>query len=441
MPDHPPARETGRLESWLTQPAVMAGWCVLAAFGTYACMYGFRKPFTAGTYVDAVTGASYKVWLVTAQVLGYTVSKFLGIRIIAEMRPERRAWVLLGLIGAAELALLAFGLTPAPYNAFWLFLNGLPLGMVFGLVLGFLEGRRLTEAFVAGLCASFILADGVTKSVGAELLRRGVPEPWMPAAAGLVFLLPLIAFVWMLRRIPAPSRADVEARAERAPMHHAERRAFLERHGRGLALIALAYLLITVLRSLRADFAPEIWSGLGVAAAPELFTRSELLVALGVVTATGLGVLVRDNRRAFFIALGMSLGGLLLMLVTLAAHELGRCRPFAFMVLIGLGLYIPYVSVHTTVFERLIAMTRDRGNIGYLMYLVDATGYLGYVAVMIAKNFDIVGGDHLRFFEVASWGGALASIAALGGAWWFFARHDAVRLPAAAPAVAGSSTV
>ena len=423
---------------WLHRPLVLGCWCVVAAFGTYACMYGFRKPFTAGAFLDPVSGHSYKVWLVTAQVLGYTVSKFIGIRVIAEMPPGRRALVLVGLIGAAELALLGFGLTPAPYNAVWLFLNGLPLGMVFGLVLGFLEGRRMTEAFVAGLCASFILADGVTKSVGSGLLGMGVPERWMPFAAGLVFLLPLLGFVWMLRRIPAPSTADIAARAERAPMGRADRRAFLRRHGLGLACLAVAYLLITVLRSLRADFAPELWSGLGVTAAPGVFTRSEFYVALGVVAANGLAVLVRDNRRAFFIALGTSLAGLLLIVATLALRDASRCGPFAFMVLLGLGLYIPYVAVHTTVFERLIAMTRDRGNIGYLMYLVDATGYLGYVAVMVGKNFATFEGDHLAFFLRASWAGALVSLLAVAGAWWFFARHEAVRLAAIAPAPANS---
>lgn len=432
---HPPRAAA---PDWLHHPLVLACWCVVAAFGTYACMYGFRKPFTAGAFLDPVSGHSYKVWLVTAQVLGYTVSKFIGIRVIAEMPPARRALVLVGLVGIAELALLGFGLTPAPYNAVWLFLNGLPLGMVFGLVLGFLEGRRMTEAFVAGLCASFILADGVTKSVGSGLLGLGVPERWMPFAAGLVFLLPLLGFVWMLRRIPAPSPADIAARAERAPMGRADRRAFLRRHGLGLACLAVVYLLITVLRSLRADFAPELWSGLGVTAAPGVFTRSEFYVALGVVAANGLAVLVRDNRRAFFLALGTSLGGLLLILATLAWREVSGCGPFAFMVLLGLGLYIPYVAVHTTVFERLIAMTRDRGNIGYLMYLVDATGYLGYVAVMVVKNFATFEGDHLAFFLRASWAGALVSLFALVGAWWFFARHEAVRLTAIAPAPANS---
>jgi hypothetical protein len=146
----------------------------VAAFGAYSCMYAFRKPFTAGTYGEG--SESYKATLVTAQVLGYTLSKFIGIKVIAEMPPARRAITLLALVGFAEVALFFFGLTPAPYNALWLFLNGLPLGMVFGLVLGFLEGRRHTEALAAALCVSFIVADGATKSVGAALLDAGVTE-------------------------------------------------------------------------------------------------------------------------------------------------------------------------------------------------------------------------------------------------------------------------
>jgi hypothetical protein len=45
-----------------------------------------------------------------------------------------------------KVALVLFGLTPPPYNALWLFFNGIPLGMVFGLVTGVLEGRRHTRS-------------------------------------------------------------------------------------------------------------------------------------------------------------------------------------------------------------------------------------------------------------------------------------------------------
>ncbi|MFM8394718.1 MAG: DUF5690 family protein, partial [Acidobacteriota bacterium] len=153
---------------------------VTAAFGAYFCMYGFRKPFTAAGYGDlAVWGLGYKSIAITVQVIGYTISKFLGVVIISGIQPERRGRMILLLIGLAALTLLFHALIPPPWNLLFLFLNGLPLGMVFGLVLGFLEGRRMTEALTAGLCASFIVADGVSKSAGSWLLARGVSEFWM----------------------------------------------------------------------------------------------------------------------------------------------------------------------------------------------------------------------------------------------------------------------
>src|SRR5262245_56868162 len=93
-------------------PSVSAGrglslsaWSVVAAFGTYLCMYAFRKPCTAAGYKDVVVaGMGFKAVLVTAQVLGYTLSKFLGIKVVAEVHPHRRAALLLGLIAAAEVA-------------------------------------------------------------------------------------------------------------------------------------------------------------------------------------------------------------------------------------------------------------------------------------------------------------------------------------------------
>lgn len=419
------------IETETSQPSVgwsHSIWCVVAAFGAYFCMYAFRKPFTAGTYTGlTLWGLGYKPLLVIAQTLGYTVSKFLGIKVVAEVRPERRVALLLALIGAAELSLLLFGLTPPPYNFLWLFLNGLPLGMVFGLVLGFVEGRRNTEALAAGLCTSFIVADGVVKSAGAWLLAAGVSEFWMPFAAGLLFTPPLLVFAWMLTRVPAPSAADVANRSERRPMSGAERREFFRRYAPGLTLLALIYLLVTLLRSLRADFAPEIWKGLEVNVSPDVFARSEMAVAAGVLLLNGSAVFFRSNRRAFFAALGLAAGGALLIGASLFGLRAGLCSPFTFMVLIGLGLYLPYIAIHTTVFERLIAMTRDRGNISYLLYLVDAYGYLGYVGVLLGRNLLSTGQSFVWFFSTLSWVVAGACLVLLVPCWRYFAAHPATR--------------
>ncbi|TWT98074.1 hypothetical protein Pla108_22300 [Botrimarina colliarenosi] len=383
------SRRGDRLTRWLAcaGPVSFSAFCIGAAFTTYFCMYAFRKPFTAAEFSDVTLwGAGYKSVLIASQVAGYTLSKFIGIKVIAEMPPTRRAVAILSLIGLAELALLGFAVVPAPFNFPLLFVNGLPLGMVFGLVLSFLEGRRLTEALSAGLCASFIVASGAAKSVGRWLLVGvGVGEYWMPFTTGLLFIIPLTIAVWLLSRIPPPNEADVAQRVERVPMDRASRHAFFRRHAVGLTGLVAIFVSLTILRSLRDDFAVEIWRDLGEDAAPAVFALSETWVMFGVILINGSAAWIKPNRTAFVFSLVLTIGGFALVLTTLAWQAAGLLSPFFFMVMVGVGAYVPYVAFHTTVFERLIALYGERANLGYLMYLADASGYLGYVAVLITK--------------------------------------------------------
>ena len=49
-------------------------------------MYGFRKPIAVGLYADiAILGLTLKTLYLTAQIIGYALSKFIGIKVIAEL--------------------------------------------------------------------------------------------------------------------------------------------------------------------------------------------------------------------------------------------------------------------------------------------------------------------------------------------------------------------
>jgi hypothetical protein len=89
------------------------------------------------------------------------------------------------------------------------------------------------------------------------------------------------------------------------------------------------------------------------------------------------------------------------------------------MVLLGVGMYVPYVAVHTTIFERFIALTRERGNVGYLMYLADAAGYFGYVAVMVLRSTFPQGDSFLEFFRLTASALLVTALVTLLGAWFF----------------------
>src|ERR1700748_1235815 len=153
-----------------------------SSFGAYTCMYAFRKAFAAGTFTgQQYFHIDYKVWLVIAQVIGYTLSKFYGIKFIAELKPNQRTKSILVLIGIAWAALLLFAIIPGPYNIICLFINGFPLGMIWGLVFSYLEGRRATEFMAAVLSTSLIFASGFVKTVGRTLMHSfGVSEYFMP---------------------------------------------------------------------------------------------------------------------------------------------------------------------------------------------------------------------------------------------------------------------
>jgi hypothetical protein len=388
-------------------------------------MYAFRKPFTAGLFEnDFLSGVSYKTILILAQVFGYTLSKFIGIKVISEMKASRRAVTIILLIALAHLSLLFFGLTPPPYNFVFLFLNGLPLGMVFGLVLSFLEGRQLTEALVAGLCASFIVSSGVVKSVGRSLvIVGGINEYWMPFLTALIFVPPLLLFVWMLSQIPPPRADDVKHRAERSPMQRVDRHRFFKLHATGISLLVATYALLTIMRSVRDDFAVEIWRDLGEAERPGIFALTETLVMFGVVTVNGAAFLIHDNRRALKTALATILFGFVIVAVTVNGFTQNWISPLAMMVLTGVGMYVPYVAFHTTLFERMIAVFRTRSNIGYLMYLADAMGYLSYVGVMLFRNFYTKSIHYLDFFLNTSLMICALSIIFMVFCWYYFHRQ------------------
>jgi hypothetical protein len=104
-----------RVTRWLTRasPGLFATYAVVMAFSTYFAMYSFRKPFAAAHFSDASFGAlDLKSALIISQLVGYALSKFLGIKVNSEMRPAQRAWALVLLIAWAEVALLVFAIAP-----------------------------------------------------------------------------------------------------------------------------------------------------------------------------------------------------------------------------------------------------------------------------------------------------------------------------------------
>ena len=391
-------------------------------------MYGFRKGFAAAQYAETLNlfglEMDLKIALVTAQVVGYALSKIVGIKLNSEMRRGRRARSLILCMTSSWLALVLFALVPAGGKVFAILLSGLPLGLVWGLVLSFLEGRRLADLLGAGLSCSFIVASGAAKSVGTWLMNRGVSEAWMPAATGLVYFPPLLISVWMLRRIPHPTNTDVEARVQRAPMDRAARFAFWSANSLGLCLLVGIYTVLTVCRDFRDNFAPEMFAEHGIEAEPGVYVRTETPIALGVIGLVALVFLIRSNRRALcanhlFVFCGAGiLGGSTLI------FDAGHIDVIWWMVLNGFGLFLAYVPFNCIFFERLVACLGRVATSVFLIYVADSLGYVGVVVFLLYKNFGQHSESMLDFYRWLSYLSSAAIAVAISCSWIYFRRRS-----------------
>jgi len=391
----------------------------VSAFGAYTSMYAFRKAFAAGTFTgQQYFHVDYKVWLVIAQILGYTASKFYGIRFIAEIKGNKRGITILLLVGMAWLALLGFAFVPAPYNIIFLFTNGFPLGLIWGLVFGYLEGRRSTEFMAAVLSISLIFASGFVKTIGRTLLHAfPINDFQMPFLTGAVFVIPLILFVFLLELIPPPNAEDVKLRTKRAPMNAGERGQFLKRFIPGIVLTLIIYVLLTVMRDVRDNFEVEIWASLGVKS-NTVYTSTDTKISVIVLVAISLLILVRKNLRAFSIIHLLIIGGCVLIGASTILFSLKAISPTTWMTVAGLGLYLGYVLYNAIFFERMIATFHYKSNVGFLIYVADSLGYLGSVTLLLVKELGRPNISWAEFFRegvvfVAVIGGISASLSLL----------------------------
>lgn len=382
-------------------------------------MYAFRKPFAAGTYdVAPWLGLDVKTLFVTSQVAGYTLSKYLGIKWVSEVTRKQRLGMILGLIAFAELSLVAFALLPQGGKVAALFFNGLPLGMIWGLVVRYLEGRRASEVLFAALSCSFIVASGIVKDVGRWLMALGVSEYWMPAAAGVMFFAPLVASATLLDRVPDPDQADEAEREARPPMWAGDRQAFAARFLPGLALLLIVYLGLTAFRDFRDNYGVELFEELGYARQPALFSRTELPVAVLVLVLMISLSAFRERSRGLLAVFGVMTLGLGLVGAATAALDRGWLNGQMWMICVGLGGYLAYVPFSSFLFDRIMAATRFAGTAVFAVNVADAIGYSGSVGVLLYKDLVATHTSRLAFFKTFSYalsaGGCVLLILAAG---------------------------
>jgi len=423
--------------TWLVKQndSIFTLYASVAAFSAYFCMYAFRKPFAAGQFAGLeYFGMDYKTVLVIAQLIGYAISKGIGIKVIAEVTRVRRPALLILFMGFAEAALVLFAVVPPPANFVFLFLNGLPLGMIWGLVFSYIEGRKRTDLIALALCSSFVLASGFVKTVGKIILNWGVSEFSMPYVTGLIFFAPLLASAWMLESLPPPTAEDQALRTERVPMHGRERRSFFRTFAPGFVFLLIGYVILAAFRDFRDNYMADIWQALGRGRSSAIFTATEAPATIAVLFVLAFVLRVKDNFRALVINHLAIISGFIIVGVVTLLYQGGILTPAVWMLLVGFGLFLSFIPFNGLLYDRLIAAFAYKSNAGFLIYVGDFVGYSGSVAILLYKSLVRKSMAHVDFFVDASYAlsviGVVAMVCSLA---YFSARRRSWRRNARSP--------
>ena len=385
----------GKISAWLESKShfVVVLLAMAASFSAYLSMYAFRKPLAANSYTDVAgviifeTSFDYKAIALIAQLIGYMCSKFLGVKFASEAPLNRRAPYVIGLILFAGMMLVLFAITPAPYNLIWLFFNGLPLGMVWSMLFGILEGRRITEFLGLAMSVSVVFASGWVKAVGLWTIQSCNVAPfWMPALTGAIFIPLLLISLGILYVLPPPDEKDVAHRRKRAPMTRADRTAFFKKYFVGVVVLIGAYLCLMTYRALRDDFMDLILADLGYELKASDFAGIESVVGVSVIVVL-LGLwFFKNNRIAVWANMTLVGIGAVLTGVSTILMNADLISPKTFFVINGIGLYIAYVPFQCILIDRLLATLDTVATAAFLIAAADAAGYVAVVALYLSKN-------------------------------------------------------
>lgn len=358
----------------------------LLVFLVYTCMYAIRKPYTAYTFSgNSWLGLDIKAWFVIAQISGYAISKWVGISWMGKLIERNRAIVLVVLFASAALPLLAMPYLPAGGKVFCLLLNGFPLGLVYGIVYSWVEGRRNTEVIGALLACTFVFSSGLVKSgslyLGQALGWSDWQAPGYFAIMALAISLPLIV---LLNRMPGPDSEDIAQRKQRVAADRNTRRTITRRFGIPIFFWVLAYFMLTVIRDLRDNFSAEVLSEAGQTD-PGVFLLLETPVSLFLLVVTALMSLQKTHLSAIRWINGLSMVGLVLCMVSTLLFMNQVIPASLWLLFVGTGSYLGYILINISLFDRLISISGTAANAGFLLYLADAWGYLGSVGITLTR--------------------------------------------------------
>jgi len=178
--------------------------------------------------------------------------------------------------------------------------------------------------------------------------------------------------------------------------------------------VVIAYAVFTIVRDFSEDFANELWTETGYQNNASIFAQTGTIISLFALAVVGGFFLIKDNYKAFRMSHYLIIAGVTMSAVITMLFNLHMVSPFTWMVTATAGMYLGYLPFNCLFFERMLSVYKIKGNIGFLMYIADAFGYLGTVIVLLVKEFIPIKYSWVNFFSFLFYSAVVVGILLVG---------------------------
>jgi hypothetical protein len=124
-------------------------------------------------------------------------------------------------------------------------------------------------------------------------------------------------------------------------------------------------------------------------------------------------MLVKNNFKALWLNHLICVMGAVLLIGSTAVFQYQLISPVVWMILSGVGLFMPYIIFNGMLFERMLAAFKEKANVGFLIYMADAFGYLSSVLILLWRNFGFSEMSWLTFYRYLCYIGSAVFIGLL----------------------------
>lgn len=255
-------------------------------------------------------------------------------------------------------------------------LNGFPLGLVWGIVFSYVEGRKYTEFIGAMLACTFVFSSGWVKSYGLYLQQYlSLKIEQVPFYTAATALMASALVILILEKLPPPTTKDKQLRNVRKPLSPGAQKNFLADYGQILLPFVIIYGIFTIMRDFRDNFTAEMLKE-NAAYSSAIFTSMELKVSLVLICIVPLFSWINSHRQALNMTIFSILVGALISIASTILFTQSQISIVWLLMLTGGGFYLGYILINISVMDRLIGFSGESANAGFLIYIADSVGYL-----------------------------------------------------------------